>query len=78
VAIKLDKFSVCMLFPPPNRGFARLPALNASGVHDLMLHDANQITYAYGYHARDPANDRRRRSEESAGDGEASLCGGCC
>ena len=29
-----------MLFPVPNRCFVRLPALNASGVHDLMLHDA--------------------------------------
>jgi len=63
VAIQLDKFSVCMLFPPPNRGFARLPALNASGVHDLMLHDANQITYAYGSLIK---TDKRRAASSAA------------
>jgi hypothetical protein len=43
VAIKLDKFSVCMLFALPKHWFARLPALNASGVHDLMPHDAADV-----------------------------------
>ena len=64
MAIKLDKFSVCMLFPLPKHWFARLPALNASGVHDLMPHDAADVTdreVANAWdHGRPTARHRRR------------------
>jgi hypothetical protein len=49
----------------PKHGFARGPPLNASGVHDLMRHDAADVTdreVANTWHNGHPTSRHRRRA----------------